>query len=191
MKKIWLIAVLTFLALPAQADNYRAFNNGLSVQNVPDDYQAQSGDVLFDHNPTSADLGAAFEGYAAAAATQSTTLGAQATYQTALKAGFTVSCGSGATVCTSGIAGTYALDLQSQNNIEAEIINIDTNGTFTNGQTTHTWPDASGALHTFTIAQFKALATAIGAFIDALDTALETVQGGGAWSAPSNSATIP
>ena len=31
---------------------FRVFNDGKSVQNMPDDYAAQPGDVLFDHFPT-------------------------------------------------------------------------------------------------------------------------------------------
>lgn len=45
---------------------YRAFNNGLQVQHMEDSYVAQTGEVLFDHFPTAAELTAAFPQYASA-----------------------------------------------------------------------------------------------------------------------------
>ena len=69
---------------------------------------------------------------------------------------------------TPALNGTYALDPATQSRIQAEIISILVNGTFTNGGTTIAWPDVSGAAHSCTIAQFKALATALGGCVTTL-----------------------
>jgi hypothetical protein len=74
--------------------------------------------------------------------------------------------------------------------IQAETVSILTNGTFTNGQTTRNWPNAEGSFQPFTIAQFKALATAIAQYLDALATALATASAGGSPSWPSANITI-
>ena len=53
-------------------------------------------------------------------------------------------------------------------------------------------PILIGAFHLFpTTAEFTAFAEAVAQYYDALATALATVQGGGAWSAPSAPAAIP
>lgn len=62
--------------------SYRVYNNGLSLQNMPADYVAVAGDVMFDHSPAESEIAAAFSGYAAAAA--ATALAMQA--KTALSA---------------------------------------------------------------------------------------------------------
>ena len=50
--------------------NYAVSNNGMSLRSVDADYQAQTGEVLFDHVPTPEELTAAFTGYAAHAANE-------------------------------------------------------------------------------------------------------------------------
>ena len=47
-------------------------------------------------------------------------------------------------------------------------------GTFTNGQITKPWADATGTLHTFTIPEFIALAEAVARYVDSVVTAGET-----------------
>ena len=48
-------------------------NNGTGWHSVDDDYTAQTGEVLFDHEPTATELSAAFSGYAAAVKSQKLT----------------------------------------------------------------------------------------------------------------------
>lgn len=77
-----------------------------------------------------------------------------------LAAGLTISSTS-----TPALDGTYATDSVSQQHIQAEIIAILTNNTFAEGTSSIAWLDAAGASHTFTVAQFKAFATAVAAFV--------------------------
>lgn len=65
--------------------------------------------------------------------------------------------------------GTYAMDVPTQSNVQAELLAILVNGTFTNGTAAIAWPDVSGNLRNFSVAQFKALATVLGAFVGAVD----------------------
>lgn len=85
----------------------------------------------------------------------------------------------GATAIASGITitwsastplnGTYAMDVPTQSNVQAELLAILVNGTFTNGTAAIAWPDVSGTLHTFSVAQFKILATVLGTYVGAVD----------------------
>jgi hypothetical protein len=88
---------------------------------------------------------------------------------------------------TAALSGTYACDTATNNRVLAELVSILTNGSFTNGEGTRTWPQAGGAEPSFTIAQFRAFATAMGDWIDALDLAATT--GGG--SIPTQPSVIP
>jgi hypothetical protein len=124
----------------------------------------------------------------ATAAEQAARLATQTnnTYQTALNTGLAVT-----STATAALNGTYAVDPTTQFNINSEVVSILTNGTFTNGQTTKPWPDASGAVHTFTTTQFKTFATAVSNYIDGLMTTRATLLAGGSASWPANTATIP
>lgn len=68
---------------------------------------------------------------------------------------------------TPALDSTYATDATSQQHVQAEITSILLNGTFADGTTSIAWLDASNVAHTFTIAEFKALATALAAFVSA------------------------
>jgi hypothetical protein len=63
--------------------------------------------------------------------------------------------------------GLWDCDQQTQDQITAEMVSINTNGTFTNGAASRAWYDFGWTAHTFTVAQFKIFATAIGAHVDA------------------------
>jgi hypothetical protein len=110
---------------------------------------------------------------------------AQATYAAAIAAGLTATWSTSTT-----LNGTYALDQTTQFTMTAETVSILTNGTFTNGQTTRNWPNAAGAFQSFTLAQFKALASAIALYLDGLASALAVASAGGAASWPSATVTI-
>jgi hypothetical protein len=66
---------------------------------------------------------------------------------------------------TPALNGTYAADPQTVSYINSELNAIMLNGTFADGAATVEWPDAAGALHTFNVVEFKALASALGAFV--------------------------
>ena len=66
---------------------------------------------------------------------------------------------------TSSLNGTYPADVASQQHIQAEITSILLNGTFADGSTSIEWQDVSGASHAFTVAQFKAFASAFASFV--------------------------
>jgi hypothetical protein len=86
--------------------------------------------------------------------------------------------------------GDYAIDPQTQLEIDAEIISIDTNQTFTNEQTTHAWPDAGVTPHASGVAQFKPVVTAITAYLDALVREQAAASTGQSTTRPSASVTI-
>lgn len=91
-------------------------------------------------------------------------------------------------VCTSAssLNGLYSCSAAAQVDIQAEMISILANGVFTNGQSTFPWADVNGTMHTFTVAQFKEFATALGSFVSTL-TLIEQTNSG---TLPSASATI-
>lgn len=88
---------------------------------------------------------------------------------------------------TSALNGTYPCDPTSQSYIQAEVTSILLNGTFADGTSSCVWADASGSPHTFTIAQFKTLASAIAAFV----AGCSKYAAGVIATAPANTATIP
>jgi hypothetical protein len=158
------------------------FNNGMSWRTVAPGYLAQSGEVLFSSPPTSAQLTAAFSGYAAAATAQA----GQVAFSAAIVAGVQI-----ASTGTPALNGTYALNDTSLARINAEAQYIDNKGTFSNGQATRNWPDQSGALHLFpSTAEFIAFAETVAQYFDALETALAVTQAGGAWVAPAQPAAL-
>jgi hypothetical protein len=112
---------------------------------------------------------------------------AQAAYSAAIAAGLATTWSTSTT-----LNGAYALDQATQFNMTAETVSILTNGTFTNGQTTRNWPNAAGAFQSLTLAQFKALASAIALYLDGLASALAlaAASAGGAASWPSVTVTI-
>ena len=110
---------------------------------------------------------------------------AQARYGAATAAGLTVNWSA-----STSLNGVYAVDPQTQFNIGAEQVSILARSKFANGRTTRNWPDSSGAFRVFTIAQFAALAEAIGQYVDNLATALTTASAGQATTWPSPTVTI-
>lgn len=87
---------------------------------------------------------------------------------------------------TPALDGSYTISNQDQAHISAEVQSLMLNGTFADGSSTVAWPDASGAVHTFSVAEFKAFATAIGAFV----AACYKVLNGTSTTLPSASLTI-
>jgi hypothetical protein len=124
----------------------------------------------------------------ATAAEQSARLAAQteSQFQTALGTGITIT-----STATPALNGAYAVDPTTQFNINSEVVSILTNGVFTNGQTTKAWPDISGPVHVFTVAQFKTFATAVSNYVDGLITTRSTLLAGQSAAWPTASATIP
>jgi hypothetical protein len=88
---------------------------------------------------------------------------------------------------TPALSATYPCDPTAQQQINAEITSILLNGTFADGETTIGWLDATGASHTFSIAEFKALATEIAAFVSGCIKVIN----GQSTTLPSASVTIP
>ncbi len=87
---------------------------------------------------------------------------------------------------TPALSGSYGITMQDQAHIGAEVQSLMLNGTFADGSSTVAWPDASGAVHTFSMAEFKAFATAIGAFV----AACYKVLNGSSTTLPGNAVTI-
>lgn len=99
----------------------------------------------------------------------------------ALAAGLTVT-----STKTPARNGIYPCDPDTQSHIQAEMIAILINGAFADGGSTVDWPDITGASHSFDIASFKALASAIGIFAALSLRVIRTNAG----TLPSASATI-
>ena len=64
--------------------------------------------------------------------------------------------------------GTYTIDATALAHINAEVTSLILNSVFTDGTATVAWPDTSGAVHTFTVEEFKVFATAVGSYVAAL-----------------------
>lgn len=79
---------------------------------------------------------------------------------TAINAGLSIS-----STTTPALNGTYPASATAQAQINAEVTSILLNGTFADGTSTIEWLDVTGTAHSFTVAQFKTLATAIGVFV--------------------------
>ena len=139
---------------------YAYSNNGLSFRAITSSADLEAGEVEFNGLATSAELAAAFSGYTAAVAAQQVPINAAA----ALAGGLAVTSTS-----TSSLNGTYAVDSNTTAEINAEITSILLNTTFTDGTTALAWPDVTGAAHSFNVAQFKALATAIASFVTSVN----------------------
>lgn len=91
-----------------------------------------------------------------------------------------------ASTSTPALDGSYTITVQDQQHIAVEVQSLMLNGTFADGTASVVWPDATGTLHTFDAAQFKAFATALGAFV----AACIKCQIGTSTALPSNALTI-
>ena len=154
--------------------NYCYDNNGLGYRYVALDYVAQTGEMLFPDEATEAQLTAAFPGYVGADAAQ--TLLDQA--QGLLNGGITLTCTS-----LSALDATYPLDNATIQLMMGEFMAIMA-GTETADSY---WPDVTGAVHTFTPAQFQAF----GPQCFAVVKAVRNVILGQSTTLPSASVTIP
>lgn len=88
---------------------------------------------------------------------------------------------------TPTLNATYACDQATMNKIVGEVVQILNSGTFIGGGSTLTWPDISGVPRTFpSTTQFKAWASAIGAYIQAVTQYADGITS----TLPANSVTI-
>jgi hypothetical protein len=87
---------------------------------------------------------------------------------------------------TPALDGSYSITGADQLHIQAEVQSIMLNGTFADGSSAVAWPDAAAGVHTFTVVQFKAFATAIGSFV----AACYKVLNGSSTTLPSAALTI-
>ena len=78
---------------------------------------------------------------------------------------------------TPALNATYPCDPTTQADIQAELISLMLNNTFTNGTTTLLWLDATNTPRAFSVAAFKAFATAVGTFVGALKIIAATNSG--------------
>lgn len=86
---------------------------------------------------------------------------------------------------TPSLNGIYSLDPQSISDIQAETVFLLVNGGQFTAGTTLQWPDASGALHTFTSsAQFQAWASAVARYVGALRAVINGIPGAALPAAP-------
>jgi hypothetical protein len=88
---------------------------------------------------------------------------------------------------TPALNATYPTTQAVQQQVIAEITSILLNGAFADGASTIEWPDVTGIGHAFDVAQFKALASVIAAFVS---NCIKCMNGQSA-TLPSATATIP
>jgi hypothetical protein len=88
---------------------------------------------------------------------------------------------------TPALNATYPTTPTAQQQVIAEITSILLNGAFADGASTIEWPDVTGGGHAFDVVQFKALATAIAAFVSGCVKCIN----GQSTTLPSATATIP
>lgn len=96
--------------------------------------------------------------------------------------GLTLTC-----VGEPSLNATYSVQAGDQLSMQALVLYILVNNTFPAGQATWQWPDASGERHAFTVAQFKAFASAVADYVAGIE--LQLRQPSPNW--PTASATIP
>jgi hypothetical protein len=82
---------------------------------------------------------------------------------------------------------TYPCDAVTGQQVNAEVTSLLLNDAFTDGNTTIPWLDMNSTAHTFSIAQYKSLATAIAAFVTGCIRCINEQS----TTLPSNTATIP
>lgn len=70
---------------------------------------------------------------------------------------------------TPALDGTYAVDEAPQRRLNRVSVYLQINGVFPGGSSTITWLDTGGGKHVFDATQFKALASASGDYVAALD----------------------
>ena len=103
-------------------------------------------------------------------------------YATAIQSGCQI-----VSTSTPSLNGTYPINAQTIQNIEAEGISLLVNSVFTNGTITMVWDDINNGQHTFTIAEWQSFQKAIGAYV----TALDQYANGIVTSPPTQPVTIP
>lgn len=103
----------------------------------------------------------------------------------AMAAGLTITLSGSVTLA----ATVFPVDPATTVKIGAVVTTILARGAFPGGGTTYPLKDASGAWHTFTIAQYEAVAGAIAAYVAALDLIIDG-NPNGATSLPSASVSL-
>jgi hypothetical protein len=107
-----------------------------------------------------------------------------------------LAAGMNATWTVSGIGAEnnlnalYAVDPQTQFNITAESVVILTSGLFSNGTLQRYWLDKTGVPRPMSIAQFKAFAMAVSAYVNGLYAVMAALTAGQNVSWPTNAVTI-
>ena len=125
---------------------------------------------------------------------------APAQFSAQLAKGLTITCASGATICTSAITGTYTVGSTNPPttpaNIAAQTNITDISDLITAGAlpippiTTFSYLDSTGAPHQFTSAQWAEFKVAMGIYSYQLNITYATLAAGGSASFPSNTITL-
>jgi len=87
---------------------------------------------------------------------------------------------------TPALNGTYSLTPAMVAGIQGQVAAVALNATFADGSAALSWPDASNAMHSFDVAQFKTFAQAVGNHLS-----LSAIYMCGLGAAPPTTATIP
>lgn len=112
-------------------------------------------------------------------------------FNSVLSSGVTVTCASGATICTSAIQGTYAVDENAQLKIAATQTSIDGGHGLPGGGSVFLFKDINGVGHAFTAAQFSEFAVKARDFYYAASVAEAELLAGQAASWPSSAVQLP
>jgi hypothetical protein len=102
-----------------------------------------------------------------------------------IAAGIAITCTGNAT-----LDATYALDDVSTGQIFQIGLFAKSFGTFPSGQASQQYPDATGAMHTFTVARFVEFLTVVAPLVSNLTTQAGVMKAGGTPTWPAQTATI-
>ena len=187
-RKAFLVAVaLLWLALAPAWAGYAYSNNGLSFRSWDDPNNLLAGESYFDASPTVQQLEGAFAGYDAAVAAAA--LPAQ--MQTVIMAGLTIACAQNASICTSTIATTWALDQTTTDQIGSVARDFGTNLGLPGGLSTFTYPDAGQVPRAMPGAQVQEVYKAQRDYLLALDTAIFAASQGAPLVLPPATVSLP
>jgi hypothetical protein len=106
--------------------------------------------------------------------------------QAAIAAGLSVTCASGATVCTSAQAGTYSLSATAQANLSGVMVGVGAGQGLPGGGSTFLYLDSVNTPHSFSAPQIAELYSAGRNFVYALD-----LFAAGVGAQPSGAVTLP
>jgi hypothetical protein len=135
---------------------YRAFDGGMSIQAVPDDYVPTGDDKIFHHLPTREDLTKAFTGYGGVIAIKEGREKARLAFEAAAFAGCRIESKS-----APSLNGTYSLKESDFVHVIGIAVGLALTGELPGGGDTFNYEDQDGSPHAFNREHFTNLFAAL------------------------------